>query len=120
MDETGRFKKSIVRDTWGLLSLYEASYLGGEGDEDILKEAMQFTKLHLGRSLPQLSPEEGLHVARALRLPRHLRMARMKARDYIHEYETCSDHMSALLTLAKLDFDMLQSLLQKELAEICR
>ncbi|KAK4255395.1 hypothetical protein QN277_008400 [Acacia crassicarpa] len=120
MDETGRFKESIVRDTWGLLSLYEASYLGGESDEDILKEAMQFTKLHLGRSLSLLSPDEGRHVARALRLPRHLRMARLEARDYIHEYETCSNHMPALLTLAKLDYDMLQSLHQKELAEICR
>ncbi|XP_028808412.1 probable terpene synthase 11 [Neltuma alba] len=119
MDERGRFKESVTRDTWGLLSLYEASYLGAEG-EDILTEAMDFTKLHLGRSLPHLSPEEGRHVARALRLPRHLRMARLEARDYIHEYEHCSDHTPALLTLAKLDFDMVQSLHQKELTEICR
>ncbi|XP_028796663.1 probable terpene synthase 11 [Neltuma alba] len=118
-DARGRFKESIGRETWDLLSLYEASYLGAEG-EDILTEAMDFTKLHLGRSLPHLSPEEGRHVERALRHPRHLRMARLEARDYIHEYEQCSDHTPALLTLAKLDFDMVQSLHQKELTEICR
>ncbi|KAF7805841.1 putative terpene synthase 11 [Senna tora] len=121
MDKRGRLKESIRRDTWGMLSLYEASYLGGEGEgEDVLVEAMDFTRAHLHGSIPHLSPELGRHVVNSLRLPRHLRMGRLEAAHYIHEYGNSSNHIHDLLQMAKSDFDMVQSLHQRELAEICR
>ncbi|CAL5200498.1 unnamed protein product [Lathyrus oleraceus] len=50
----------------------------------------------------------------------HLRMARLESRNYMEEYNLASNKIPALLELAKLDNDMIQSLHQRELAEICR
>ncbi|KAK6141808.1 hypothetical protein DH2020_024446 [Rehmannia glutinosa] len=119
MDKNGKFKESLVEDTLGLVSLYEASYMGAHGEE-ILKEAMEFTKAHLQRSLPQLPPRLHGQVAQALDLPRHLRMARLEARRYIEQYATHSDHDPALLELATLDYNKVQAQHQVELAEITR
>ncbi|KAI3450216.1 hypothetical protein Pfo_006881 [Paulownia fortunei] len=119
MDKNGKFKKSLLEDTLGLLSLYEASYMGANGEE-ILEEAMEFTKTHLQRLLPQLPPRLHGQVAQALELPRHLRMARLEARRYIERYATQSDHDPALLELATLDYNKVQAQHQMELAEITR
>ena len=102
-----------------MLSLYEASFLGAEG-EDILQQALDFSRAHLHQSIPHLGPEVGMHVARALRLPKHLRMARLEAKNYMDEYSQAKSQIPALLQLAKLDFDMVQSLHQRELAVISR
>ncbi|CAJ1956400.1 unnamed protein product [Sphenostylis stenocarpa] len=119
LDKSGNFKESITHDIWGMLSLYEASYLGAKGEE-VLQQAMDFSTAHLHKSLPHLSPDGGKLVARALTLPRHLRMGRLEARNYIEEYSQESSQMPDLLELAKLDYAMVQSMHQKELAEISR
>ncbi|KAK7402011.1 hypothetical protein VNO78_13940 [Psophocarpus tetragonolobus] len=119
LDKSGNFKESITNDIWGMLSLYEASYLGAKGEE-VLQQAMEFSSAYLHQSLPNLGPEVGKHVARALTLPRHLRMGRLEARNYMHEYSQASSNIPPLLELAKLDYDMLQSMHQEELAEISR
>ncbi|KAK7272320.1 hypothetical protein RJT34_28836 [Clitoria ternatea] len=119
LDKNGNFKESMSRDILGMLSLYEASYLGAEGEE-ILQQAMKFSRAHLHQSLPHLCPELGKQVARALTLPRHLRMSRLEARNYMEEYSQATNQIPALLELAKLDSHMIQSLHQRELAEISR
>ncbi|KAI5412782.1 putative terpene synthase 11, variant 4 [Lathyrus oleraceus] len=103
-----------------MLSLYEASYLGTE-DEEILKKALEFSRTRLHEFISHTSPEIGYrHIVRSLTLPKHLRMARLEARNYMDEYRHASNQIPALLELAKLDNDMIQSLHQTELAEICR
>ncbi|KAK7335549.1 hypothetical protein VNO80_27453 [Phaseolus coccineus] len=119
LDKSGNFKESISNDIWGMLSMYEASYLGAKGEE-VLEQAMDFSTTHLHQSLPHLSPDVGNLVARALTLPRHLRMSRLEARNYIEEYSQVSNHMPYLLEMAKIDYAMVQSMHQKELAEISR
>lgn len=119
IDKNGKFKKLLIKDTRGMLSLYEASYLGAKGEENLL-EAMEFTKTHLTRSMPFLVPQLSRQVSQSLKQPRHLRMARLEARNYIDEYGKESDCNSALLELAKLDFDMVQLQHQRELNEIVR
>ncbi|TKY48785.1 terpene synthase 11 [Spatholobus suberectus] len=119
LDKSGNFKESITRDIWGMLSLYEASYLGAKGEE-VLQHAMEFSRTHLHQSLPHLGPEVRRLVVEALTLPRHLRMARLEARNYMVEYSQASGQIPDLLELARLDFDMAQSMHQKELAEISR
>lgn len=101
-----------MEDTVGLVSLYEASYMGANG-EKVLEEAMEFTKTHL-----QGRPHE--QVTEALELPRHLRMARLEARRYIEKYTTQSDHDPAFLELATFDYNKVQAQHQMELAEITR
>ncbi|KAM7498239.1 hypothetical protein LguiA_022653 [Lonicera macranthoides] len=119
MGENGKFKESLKEDTIGMLSLYEASYLGANG-EDVLLKAMEFTKAHLKEALPQMEHQLGKQVHQSLELPKHLRMARLEARRYIEEYSNESDHNSTLLELAKFDYNKVQSLHQMELAEISR
>ena len=119
LDKSGNFKESLTSDIWGMLSLYEASFLGAEG-EGVLQQAMDFSRAHLHQSMPHMGPELGRNVARALRLPRHLRMARLEAKYYMDDNSQAKSQIPALLELAKLDFDMVQSLHQRELAEISR
>ncbi|KAM7473351.1 hypothetical protein LguiB_020594 [Lonicera macranthoides] len=45
-DEEGRFKVSLIEDTRGLLSLYEAALMRVD-KEDVLDEALAFTTVHL-------------------------------------------------------------------------
>ncbi|KAG8388794.1 hypothetical protein BUALT_Bualt02G0162200 [Buddleja alternifolia] len=119
MDQNGKLKESLLDDTLGLLSLYEASYMGANGEE-LLEEAMEFTKTHLKQLLPGLPAQLQGQVAQALELPIHLRMARLEARRYIQQYATQNDHNPSLLELAKLDYNMVQAQHQIELAEITR
>ncbi|KAG8386980.1 hypothetical protein BUALT_Bualt03G0205000 [Buddleja alternifolia] len=120
--DNGKFKKSLNRDKEGLLSLYEASYLGTKGDE-ILSEAMRYSKSQLKLSVDDegtLPRDLSGRIRRALELPRHLRMDRLETRLYIDEYSKQNDHSSLLLQHAKLDYNQLQLLHQTELTEISR
>lgn len=119
MDANGKFKMSSSDDIEALLSLYEASYLGVNG-EDILSHAQEFTTSQLKRSVSKLSPKFGTKVLHSLWLPRHLRMTRLEARRYIEEYGNEDGHNQIVLELAKLDYNHVQSLLQRELAEVTR
>jgi (3S)-linalool synthase len=119
LDKSGNFKESLTKDIKGMLSLHEASYLGTK-DEEILKKAMEFSKAHLNDLRPYLSIEVSRNIDKALTLPKHLRMARLEARNYMEKNSKSSNHIPALLELAKLDSDMIQSQHQRELAEICR
>lgn len=119
MDKNGEFEESLIDDTLGLLSLYEASYMGAK-NETILEDAMEFTKTHLTRSLPSLSPQLKVKVGQALELPTHLRMARLETRRFIEEYATQINHNPILLELAMLDYNRVQSQHQTELVEITR
>ncbi|KAH6814185.1 hypothetical protein C2S51_023203 [Perilla frutescens var. frutescens] len=122
-DKNGNFKESLGGDTLGLVSLYEASKMGGRGEE-ILEEAMEFSECRLKRSVggDELAP--GLHgeVARSLELPRHRRMARLEARRFIEECTAANHHINdgVLLELATLDYNQVQNQHQMELAEITR
>ncbi|KAH7532990.1 hypothetical protein FEM48_Zijuj04G0082000 [Ziziphus jujuba var. spinosa] len=53
-------------------------------------------------------------------LPLHQRMQRLEARWYIESYSKRSDPNQHLLQLAKLDFNMVQSIQQKELKDMSR
>ncbi|KAJ1382493.1 Terpenoid cyclases/protein prenyltransferase alpha-alpha toroid [Sesbania bispinosa] len=81
---------------------------------------MDFSRDHLHQLIPNLSLEVGRYVAKALKVPSHLRMARLEARNYTEEYSHASNQIPSLLQLAKLDFDMVQLLHQRELTEISR
>ncbi|KAK9222373.1 hypothetical protein WN944_010808 [Citrus x changshan-huyou] len=85
INKEGKLKESVSKDTRGMLSLYEASYLATQ-DEDILFQAMEFTKTELTQSVSLMDSQSSRHVVQALALPRHLRMSRSEAGNYINEY----------------------------------
>ncbi|CAJ1978688.1 unnamed protein product [Sphenostylis stenocarpa] len=115
-NETGNFKESIVNDVQGMLSLYEAAQIRIHGEE-ILEEAYSFTLIQLTRSLTtKLSPFLSGLVHHSLAQSLRKGMPRLEARYYISFYQEDPSHNESLLIFAKLDFNMLQKLHQKEVS----
>ncbi|KAJ9167158.1 hypothetical protein P3X46_021828 [Hevea brasiliensis] len=109
------FKKTISGDVKGLLSLYEATFLSVHG-EDILDEALAFTRQHLETLVEQSSPRLARHIRNALLRPFHQGIQRLEARKYICFYEGDESRNETLLKFAKLDYSRLQCLYKQELA----
>ncbi|KAL8508359.1 hypothetical protein ACS0TY_018821 [Phlomoides rotata] len=119
-DEKGGFKVPDIQEIMGGLEFFEATHLRIY-DEDILDHAYVFTRNYLESVLPSLSnpdAEQIDHVLHKYSVRRGL--TRVEARHYISIYDQYDDHHQALLKLAKLDFNQLQSLHKKELSELYR
>ncbi|XP_037491104.1 probable terpene synthase 6, partial [Jatropha curcas] len=120
-DKDGNFQKAISNDVKGILSLYEASFVSVHG-EDILDEALAFTKPILESSLAMQSIPRHLaqHIRNALVLSFHKGVPRVEARKYISVYEEDESRNETLLEFAKLDFNRVQLLHRQELGELVR
>jgi len=118
-DDQGNFNETLITDVEGMLSLYEASHMIVHG-EDILEEALGFTTTHLESIPTQLNHSLAEQVKYALKHPIHKNLPRLEARRYISIYEQDPAHNEILLTFSKLDFNLLQSLHQKEFGNICK
>ncbi|XXG83105.1 hypothetical protein AAC387_Pa10g0940 [Persea americana] len=116
-DEQGRFKRTLAGDTRSLLGLYEAAHMGTHG-ENILDEAIAFTREHLNLALPCLNPPFSTLVELALELPLRKRIERLQTSYYISIYQEDKDRSDILLQFAKRDFNLLQLLHQQELREV--
>lgn len=119
IDEEGNFKESEKNDVEGLLSLYEASNYGIQG-EDILEKALEFSTSHLESLVLNLTNTLAARVIEALRTPVSKNVNRLVARKFIHTYQQDESHNEILLSFAKSDYNMLQKLYQKELRDITR
>nr|UJH94377.1 germacrene D synthase 1 [Zanthoxylum ailanthoides] len=118
-DSDGKFKASLVNDVRGMLSLYEATHLRVHG-ENILDEGLAFTTTHLESVVTQNISPLAAQVKHALNRPIRKGLQRLEARHYMPFYQEEASHNEALLTFAKLDFNKLQKLHQKELSDITR
>ncbi|KAJ4724505.1 Casbene synthase [Melia azedarach] len=118
-DNDGEFKKSLIGDVRGLLSLYEATHLRMHS-EDILEEALAFTTAHLKALVTKSSPHLAKHIADALEQPLHKGVPRLEAHKYISFYEQEKCRNEILLIFAKLDFNRVQFLHQQELNHLTR
>ncbi|PHT28845.1 (E,E)-germacrene B synthase [Capsicum baccatum] len=88
--------------------------------EEILEEALSFTITHLESMIPILSNLLKDQVREALSESIHTNLPRMTARKYICIYENINSHNKLLLRFAKLDFNIVQKVHQKELGELTR
>ncbi|XP_030442363.2 (-)-germacrene D synthase-like [Syzygium oleosum] len=119
-DSEGNFRKSLIIDARGLLSLYEACHLRSRGDS-ILDEALPIAITYLeSMDESQVSTSLAKQVKHALKQPLHKGLPRLEARRYIPLYQEEPSHDKVLLALAKLDFNLLQEQHQKELGQITR
>ncbi|XP_031250371.1 (-)-germacrene D synthase-like [Pistacia vera] len=118
-DINGNFKKSLVKDIRGMLSLYEATHLRVHG-ESILDEALAFTTTYLEPVATQFSSPLAAQVNNALNRPLRKSLPRLGARYYMPIYQDDHLHDEILLKFAKLDFNMSQKVHQKELSDITR
>ncbi|KAJ8749366.1 hypothetical protein K2173_018855 [Erythroxylum novogranatense] len=98
-----------------ILSLYEASYLAYEGEE-ILEKIKALTSKILSKFQENTNP----FITHALELPLRRRTHLLEARWYIEAYDQKHDANRELLELAKLNFNMVQSVLQRDLRETAR
>ncbi|KAL6136845.1 hypothetical protein ACLB2K_062140 [Fragaria x ananassa] len=117
----GSFKDSLSNDVEGLLSLYEASHLGMPG-EDVLEEANSFSSKKLKQSMSTILNDDNLlkRVEQSLETPVHWRMPRIEALNFISMYERDDSRNLVLLELAKLDYNLVQSVHQNEIKELSR
>uniref|UniRef100_A0A6N2MJV6 Terpene synthase N-terminal domain-containing protein n=1 Tax=Salix viminalis TaxID=40686 RepID=A0A6N2MJV6_SALVM len=107
-------------DIKAILSLYEASFLALEG-ENILDEAKVFTISHLKElNEENIGKDMAEQVNHALELPLHRRTQRLEAVWSIEAYRKKEDANRALLELAILDYNMVQSVYQRDLRETSR
>ncbi|KAI5435587.1 hypothetical protein KIW84_022123, partial [Lathyrus oleraceus] len=118
-DDQGNFNRKLTTNIEGMISLYEASHMMIHGEE-ILEEALAFTSTNLESIATQLSPFLATQVKHTLKQALHKNLPRLEARRYISIYEQDPSHIEIFLTLAKLDFNLLQTLHQKELGNICK
>ncbi|KAL1817532.1 hypothetical protein ACET3Z_020106 [Daucus carota] len=118
-DDTGNFKANLCEDVKGLLSLYEASFYGFQG-EDIIDEAKAFSTACLKNAVEQgkIALNMTAKVNHALDMPLHWKLTRVEARWYIDAYEKEQNINSNLLNFAKLDYNIIQSVYQKEVSKL--
>uniref|UniRef100_A0A6N2MM63 Isoprene synthase, chloroplastic n=1 Tax=Salix viminalis TaxID=40686 RepID=A0A6N2MM63_SALVM len=119
IDDQGNFMAYLHNDIEGMLSLYEASHLAYEGEEILekaIKQTSMFLKNHLGNS-DSINAER---VSHALEVPLHHKMIMLEARWHIESYGKREDVNPNLLELSKLDFNMVQSVLQRDLQDMSR
>ncbi|WCJ32790.1 Terpene synthase 5 [Euphorbia peplus] len=114
-DGDGEFTKDIANDVKGILSLYEASFLLMPG-ENILDEAMAFTRKHLEILAKNSSPHLQKHFRNSLMYPSHHTIGRLNTLHYISFYEEDNSANETLLIFAKLDYNRIQLVYRKELA----
>ena len=83
-------------------------------------EALAFSRMHLKDLKRDVSKSIAEQISHALEVPLHHRMLRLEARWYIEAYSKREDANGVLLELAKLDFNIVQSVHQTELQEMSR
>ncbi|CAK9142772.1 unnamed protein product [Ilex paraguariensis] len=118
-DDEGKFKESLNTNVQGLLSLYEAIQLRVHG-EGILEEALAFTTTNLKFLLPHLTNPLAEQVNHALQWPIRNCLTRLESRHYMSIYQEDNLHNQVVLNFAKVDFNLLHKVHQKELSGITR
>ncbi|KAJ8765529.1 hypothetical protein K2173_014651 [Erythroxylum novogranatense] len=109
------FEACVCEDMKGLLSLYEATFLGEEG-ESILEDARDFAGKHLKQHVKYRNGDYVSTLAsHALELPLHWRMPRLEARWYMDVYQTKQSTNPMLLEFAKMEYNNLQAIHQEDL-----
>ncbi|CAA3019356.1 (-)-germacrene D synthase [Olea europaea subsp. europaea] len=101
----------------GLLSLYEAENFVAHGEE-ILEEALKFSATHLRSTIHQASNSLSGQVSDALEMQIHKTLTRLEVKEFLSIYQKSGEDV--LLNFAKLDFNIVQKIHQKEFSDITR
>ncbi|XP_017979894.1 PREDICTED: (-)-germacrene D synthase-like [Theobroma cacao] len=87
-------------------------------EEDVLDEALNFSTKHLLVLRKKMDGNKAEQIQQSLEYPLHWRMPWTEARDFIAIYQYDAKMNSVLLELAKLNFNIMQSVYLKELQEL--
>lgn len=123
LDEKGTVKKksSFADHGKDVMELLEASHLWLEG-ENILDGAKKFaTNWIKGASSLSININEIVErVVHALELPSHWRVSWFDVKWHVRQYQKEKHMDPILLELSKLNFNIIQAKLQKEVRELSR
>ncbi|GMH30304.1 hypothetical protein Nepgr_032147 [Nepenthes gracilis] len=119
IDNKGAFKESLRTNIRGVLQLYEASHLAIQ-EENIMNEAKDFSKESLRNLDLDMDVSISKQVIDALEHPLHWTAQWFRVRRQIDAYEHQVDRNPILLELAKLNFNVVQAIHQRELQELSR
>ncbi|XP_011090538.1 germacrene-D synthase-like [Sesamum indicum] len=119
MDDQGNFKNSLTTNVQGMLELYEAAHFGASGEE-ILDKALELSSSYLQSYASDTSSSLFALVNLALEFPIRKNLIRLAAKKFISIYQEDASRNEILLNFAKLDFNVVQKIHQKELSDITR
>ncbi|KAG8386213.1 hypothetical protein BUALT_Bualt03G0125800 [Buddleja alternifolia] len=119
LDHEGKFEESLTNNVQGILSLYEAAHCRVHGEE-ILENALGFSSSVLESRVHDMSNSLAAQVNEALQIPIRKSLTRFQARKFMSVYQENESHNEILLNFAKLDFNFLQKINQKELSDLTR
>ncbi|TXG47230.1 hypothetical protein EZV62_026524 [Acer yangbiense] len=116
---------NVSEDITGLMGLYEASKLSGEG-ENVLDEAGNFSANLLNEWIKNKHDKLDHHceakvVENTLVYPHHKSLPRFMAKTlFLSNYQGENGWIHVLQELAIMDFNMVQSLYQKEIVQVSK
>lgn len=112
---------SFVSNAKDIIELLEATHLGLDG-EKVLDDAKKFAINWLKDAVnnKELIPKHVERVAYALELPTHWRVAWFEVKWHVKQYQSKKHMDPVLLEMSKLNFNITQAKLQKELKELSR
>ncbi|KAL0399302.1 UNVERIFIED_CONTAM: Germacrene-D synthase [Sesamum radiatum] len=119
IDGEGNFKVSLIKTVEGMLELFEAAQFRIAWEE-VLEKALEFSSSNLEALLPNMSSSVSRKVKEALKIPILKSSNRVGAKKFISIYQQDESHSEILLNFAKLDFNFVQKMHQKELSDITR
>ncbi|KAJ0019011.1 hypothetical protein Pint_10822 [Pistacia integerrima] len=116
-NKDGKFNKKASEDINGLMGLYEASHLSIDG-EDVLDEAGDFSVKLLTERVKNLDHYQARIVENTLAHPFHKSLARLMAKNlFVSKFPSKNKWTHVFEDLAKIDFNLVQSLHQKEMVK---
>ncbi|KAH7567746.1 hypothetical protein JRO89_XS07G0137900 [Xanthoceras sorbifolium] len=116
----GKFKSNVSKGIKGLMGLFEASQLSISG-EDVLNEAEEITAKFLNEWLMHLDNYQATVVGNTLRYPHHKSLLRFVAKNlFLSNYQGENGWIHVFQELAKIDFNVVQSLHQKEIVQVSK
>ncbi|KAK4398457.1 Bicyclogermacrene synthase [Sesamum angolense] len=119
IDGEGNFNISLIKNYEAMLQLFQAAQFR-IASEEILEKALEFSSSNLEALLPNMSSSLSRQVKEALKIPILKSCNRVEAKKFISIYQEDESHSEILLNFAKLDFNFVQKMHQKELSDITR
>ncbi|XP_047308926.1 (3S,6E)-nerolidol synthase 1-like [Impatiens glandulifera] len=121
-NKDGSFKKELILDIKGLMGLYEASQMNMGSEDLVLDEAEEFSARFLNASMSSLYDHREIRlVGNTLKHPYHKSLSRFMANDFLKDFNGFNGSWENMVKeLARLDFDMIQTLHQKEVFQVSK
>ncbi|TQE04162.1 hypothetical protein C1H46_010274 [Malus baccata] len=118
-DAFNKFKNNeeFKVDISGLVGLYEASHLSFPGEETLDEAGRRSDQLLTDWLKNNLDDHQASAVAYSLEYPYHKSLTRFRAKNFLNNFEGKQKWVNVLRELAKLEFNMVESLIRNEVQQ---